>query len=338
MFRNYNGSTANQIWLKILKDLKKPELATVKSSRIGKVREILHSTISLSNPRNRWVLAKNPPINPAFAIAEVVWIMNGREDAEFLNYWNRKLPQFAGSDKNYNGAYGFRLKKHFGIDQLELAFETLKYNPDSRQVVLQLWDPLKDLPKIKGMPNNADIPCNINSLLKVKDKKLEWMQVIRSNDFFLGLPYNFIQFTTLQEIFAGWLGVKVGTYNQLSDSLHLYLNNVEDVNNSKNKKTLINNDDLSIPKGLSEKLLKEINDKMESIIYENFNKEKIFKIAMWKKAPKSYINLLLVVLAEAARKEKLFKISKDLISNCSNPILVQVWKNWISNKNMKIDK
>ena len=56
----------------------------------------------------------------------------------------------------------------------------------------------------------------------IRGNKLEWLQVMRSNDLIWGTPYNFIQFTTLQEIMAGWLGVEVGAYNHISDSLHVY--------------------------------------------------------------------------------------------------------------------
>ena len=59
-------------------------------------------------------------------------------------------------------------------------------------------------------------------MLKVRDGALEWTQILRSNDVFRGLPYNFVQFTMMQEIMAGWLNLRVGSYNQLSDSLHIY--------------------------------------------------------------------------------------------------------------------
>ena len=44
---------------------------------------------------------------------------------------------------------------------------------------------------------------------------------------FLGVPHNFVQFTCIQEVLAGWLGVECGSYNQISDSLHVYDHNWE---------------------------------------------------------------------------------------------------------------
>jgi thymidylate synthase len=56
----------------------------------------------------------------------------------------------------------------------------------------------------------------------IRDGRLEWLQVMRSNDLIWGTPINFVQFTYLQEIMAGWLGVNVGSYVHVSDSLHVY--------------------------------------------------------------------------------------------------------------------
>ena len=86
----------------------------------------------------------------AFALAEVVWIMRGRNDSAFLNYFNRQLPLRAGHGATYNGAYGQRLRAAFGFDQLERAYLALRHNPNSRQVVLQIWNPQRDLPDQTG--------------------------------------------------------------------------------------------------------------------------------------------------------------------------------------------
>ena len=61
-----------------------------------------------------------------------------------------------------------------------------------------------------GNPSAEDIPCNLSSLLKIRKNQLEWMQINRSNDIYRGLPYNIVQFTTLQELMASWLGIEVG--------------------------------------------------------------------------------------------------------------------------------
>ena len=86
--------------------------------------------------------------------------------------------------------------------------------------MLQIWDKGLDFPLTK--PRSKDIPCNVLSHLLLRKRRLEWLQVMRSNDLVWGLPYNLIQWTYLQEVVAGWLGVEPGQYVHVSDSLHAY--------------------------------------------------------------------------------------------------------------------
>lgn len=324
----FKGQTANEVWLKAYRQLEEIS-GTPQESRIGLNHEILHAFISIKDPRQRWITARKPAFNIAFAIAEIIWIMNGRNDSKFLNFWNSKLPEYAGRGPEYHGAYGHRLRKNFGFDQLDKAYNALKNNPKSRQVVLQIWDPNRDFPDKDGVAVNADIPCNIVSLIKVRDGKLEWQQIMRSNDIILGLPYNLIQFTTIQEIMAGWLDCEVGTYNHLSDSLHLYIENQDNYGISEATELVQNNDDLRLKKSESEKIFEEFSGKVDSIVENNYSENDLKDIYIWDKAPGSYKNLLSIICAEAARKAEYYELSDEFISKCQNPLLVLFWEFWM---------
>ena len=222
MISAFQGQSADNVWQQAAEAFRRSDGVRSQNSRGGPTREILHVVISIADPRQRWVVSREPPLNIAFVLAEVVWIMTGRRDLAFLEYWNSRYRDFVGPGPELHGAYGYRLRSHLGIDQLERAFQVLVHDPDTRQVVLQIWDSRIDLPAPDGTPANRDVPCNIAAMPKLRDGKLEWLQVIRSNDMFLGVPHNFVQFTSMQEILAGWLGVECGSYTQISDSLHVY--------------------------------------------------------------------------------------------------------------------
>jgi len=83
--------------------------------------------------------------------------MNGRNDSTMPNYFNQSLPKYAGGGATYHAAYGFRLRQHFGLDQLQRAYLALSANRESRQIVLQFWDCKMDLPTDQGDPR-ASIP------------------------------------------------------------------------------------------------------------------------------------------------------------------------------------
>jgi len=322
------GQTCDLVWRKAARTFRHPSHCRTRSGRGGRVKELLHAVFVIHNPRERWVVSRCPAINPAFAIAEVVWILRGREDSRFLEYWNPALPRFAGNGRKYYGAYGRRLRSHFGIDQLERAYFALKRNPSGRQVVLQIWDPKIDFPRTNGRPRAVTIPCNVCALLKVREGSLHWTQILRSNDLFRGVPYNFVQFTMLQEVLAGWLNVKLGDYTHLSDSLHVYKSDQRHIRESIGTRPERNVDVLSLPKRISERAFAELERRMLKLMAPGLTVEGIQRIVLPAGLPRGFVNLLLVVAADAARRRGWAKVAQRIMQKCSNPVLKQLWARW----------
>ena len=142
--------SANDVW-KVAADKLLNEKKLL-DGRNGEYREILHTFITIKDPRQKWVYNRVPAISIAYALAEIVWILNGDNAAKIINYWNPALNKFAGDYKYYPGAYGKRIRSHFKFDQLEGAYNALMNNPNSRQVVIQIYDPEVDFPIDKGRP------------------------------------------------------------------------------------------------------------------------------------------------------------------------------------------
>ncbi len=112
MIKVFDGNTADEVWQLAIAEIRHIENVKHQSGRGGPTQEILHAAFTIQDPRQRWIVARQPAVNPAFAIAEVIWILSGRNDSAFLNYWNSRLPKYAGSGNEYHGAYGFRLRQH----------------------------------------------------------------------------------------------------------------------------------------------------------------------------------------------------------------------------------
>jgi len=230
----FTGISADSVWQKAAQELISNHDYRHDGNN-GETLEILPCVLRVTNPRLRWIQSRRPPYNPAFGLVEFIWILAGKDESLVPKFWNPALYKYSGNDEHFYGAYGYRLRKHLGFDQIKRAFEVLKSFPETRQAVLQIWDSNNDLPYENGKPRSKDIPCNLMSLLKIRDNKLHWTQIMRSNDIMLGLPYNFIQFTMLQEVMAGWLECDIGEYFHLSDSLHVYTDDLKryevDLNN-----------------------------------------------------------------------------------------------------------
>lgn len=326
MIKYIEGITANEVWKKATDMLLAQE--NTLNGRTGDVFELLHAVISIENPRQKWVYDRIPPLSIGFALAELVWIMNGEECSEVINYWNPILPMFAGAGDIYYGAYGNRIRSHFGFDQLEKAYDALQNVPESRQVVIQIYDVEKDFPIDNGRPRNNDIPCNICSLLKVRDKKLEWSQIMRSNDILLGMPYNFVQFTSLQEILAGWLGLEVGSYIHYSDSLHLYCRDINKIGIGKETE-VENADSLSLCRDESERIFKEIYDRMIALTDTKISEKEIISLAQLESEYAAYNNIMIVIAAYVAKKVYNKDLADELMKKCSNNAYTAMWNRWV---------
>lgn len=238
-FIGYGVDDLYRVALQHLKD------APIQEGRGEPAKELTHVMLELLEPRNRLVSIRD--INPAFAFVEVLWILAGGNNVKYLEFWNPRMKTFAENNGLLWGAYGHRLGcfdfwsyadwpdellealyiYHPGPssqnnNQLLQARDAFIGKPNTRQVVLQIWNAETDLPTDMGDERAKDIPCNLMSHLMLRQGKLEWLQVMRSNDAIWGFPYNVIQFTFLQEIIAGWLHVKPGSFVLLSDSFHTY--------------------------------------------------------------------------------------------------------------------
>lgn len=328
MINIFQGLSANETWLKAIKKLM-DDADIIQDSRLGQTQEVLHANFHITDPRQRWVLSRLPAINPAFAIAEAIWILSGDNDAKFLNYWNPILPKFAGHGPQYYGAYGYRIRKQFGFDQLERTYQALSSNPDSRQVVIQIWDPKTDLPEFNGMPNDPDIPCNICSMPKIRNGKLEWLQIMRSNDLYRGTPYNVVQFTTLMEVLSGWLDVELGAYHQISDCLHIYSRDLPEVSYERDLSLPLNFDNLALPKKEFDEQLKIIYDLLKQLIQSNLSRKEFNSLVQSKYIKSSYQNMFLICAADCARRRD-WKDEVELsLTNCTNELLTLAFRRWL---------
>ena len=324
----FEGQSVSEVWDKSIDFLLDEVNHLKQNSRVGETLEIMKVVFSVSNPRDRWVVNRKPMISPAFAVAELFWILSGRDDAGFVNTWNPIMKNYSGDDTNYHGAYGKRLRTNFDLDQIEQAYEALLNNPNSRQVVLQIWDAEKDLPKIKGMPNAADIPCNISSMLKIRDNKLEWSQMMRGNDIFRGTPYNFIQFTTLQEIMAGWLNTDIGEYFYFTDSLHVYESDLKKFKKREENLLISNQDKLLFSKEQFDIFFPECMKILDKIKEFGVDKKDVDNLIDSQVIPQEYKNLLTLPLAYIAFKSKQYELLNELENTCKNKLLLQIWNLW----------
>jgi hypothetical protein len=128
------------------------------------------------------------------------------------------LADFTNEEGTFDGAYGPRLAV-----QLEYVIAKLQEDPHTRQACAVMWRSW-DL----SVPTK-DLPCTVYLNFAIRDETLTLTTHMRSQDAWWGWAYDVVQFTQLQWTIANVLGVRVGPYVHVLDSLHVYARNTEDI-------------------------------------------------------------------------------------------------------------
>lgn len=156
--------------------------------------------------------------NPFFHLFESLHMLAGRRDVAWLSRYNARIKEYSDDGAEFHGAYGYRWRTTFDVDQLSAVAVMLGQDPDSRRAVVQMWHAPLDLGT-----KSRDLPCNTHAYFKVRDGALLMTVCCRSNDIVWGAyGANAVHFSFLQEYLSDKIGVTVGPYTQVSDSFHAY--------------------------------------------------------------------------------------------------------------------
>lgn len=196
-------------------------LGIEESSRNGRVMTIPYPTmITYTTPRERVLLDPIRDANPFFHLMEAIWMLAGEKAAAWPVKFNKQMAEYANDDGEYDGAYGYRWRRHFGFDQIMAVADMLRADPTSRRAVIQMYDPRAE--KI----GSKDIPCNTAIYFRIINYRLHMTVTNRSNDAVWGaFGANAVHMSILQEVVASLIGphIEVGTYTQFTNNLHIYV-------------------------------------------------------------------------------------------------------------------
>lgn len=154
-------------------------------------------------------------VNARLAAIEALQLISGTQRHDLVR---RVTPNFDAvlvdqADPDY-GAYGPRI-----VTQLGDCVDILAADPTTRRAVIAIWN--------KGdLTHDGDRPCTVFMQFLVRDNgfgpALELHTHMRSQDVWLGVPYDVFMFTQLQHTVAFILGYPVGQFVHHTTSLHIY--------------------------------------------------------------------------------------------------------------------
>jgi thymidylate synthase len=182
--------------------------------------ELPSTTIHLTDPTACIATGISRGFSLKFAYAEAIQLLGGFSDVSQFCDWFPQMKAFL-DDGVMHGAYGPRIRH-----QLPNALDRLASDPDTRQAVVQIWEKDKDL---MGRQNLHDYPCTLSLQFLIRAGALELHTTMRSNDVWLGTPYDIFQFCFLQLNVAELLHVGVGDYYHHANSLHAYMSDMSGI-------------------------------------------------------------------------------------------------------------
>ncbi len=175
-------------------------------------------------------------------IYELLWFLKGETNIHYLkeqgvSIWNEWAteagelgPVYGAQWRNWRGAEGE------SYDQVSALIAGIKNNPNSRRHIISGWN-VADLPDETQSPQEnvrngkmALPPCHLLYQWYVADGKLSASLYLRSNDLFLGNPYNTCSLAIFTHMIAQQCDLEVGDIIMFIGDCHLYSNHFEQAN------------------------------------------------------------------------------------------------------------
>lgn len=194
-----------------------------------KIKETLGVKFTIVDPRNRLPYLSERDFSLAYCIAEMLWYTHGSNSTSWISKYSSFWSKISDDGVTANSAYGARIFKPHRVCggdtfiQWDYVVNELKRDPDSRRAVIHIRSPF-DSKEAK-----LDVPCTLTLQYFIRDEALHSIVSMRSSDLILGIAYDVPAFTLFQEMLALELGVKLGTYTHISNSLHIYENKFKQV-------------------------------------------------------------------------------------------------------------
>ncbi|MGD1524000.1 thymidylate synthase [Vibrio harveyi] len=171
-------------------------------------------------------------------VNELLWFLSGSTNIKDLDarIWDEWALESGELGPVYGKQWtGWECKDGRTINQIDYVVDLLKNNPASRRILFHGWNveylPDESLTPHENVKNGkmALPPCHLLYQFQVTDNKLNLMLTLRSNDLFLGHPFNVAQAALWVHILAQQCDLDVGDLVISIGDAHIYNNHTSQV-------------------------------------------------------------------------------------------------------------
>jgi len=230
----FEGKTVDDVWMQAYLVLADMAMDNFKDpSRDGPVvGEICDAVFCVGDPTRNIITNDIRKMPMRYAVGELAWYLSGSNRVRDISRFAKKWEQISDDGEHNNSAYGYRIFSQFGFNQWNYVKKLLTKDPNTRQAVIHIKTP--------NDSETKDTPCTVYLQFFIRNGKLNLSVHMRSNDIWMGVPYDMFSFCFLQMKMAMELGVEIGEYTHYAGSLHMYerdylvaKENIEKLNTSK---------------------------------------------------------------------------------------------------------
>ena len=160
---------------------------------------------------------------------EMLWFLQGNTNVAYLNEHGIKIwNDWADENGDLGPVYGKQWRAWEApdgrvIDQIAGVVESIRTRPESRRHIVQAWN-------VADIDRMALPPCHMFFQFYVAEGRLSCSLYVRSNDLFLGAPFNIAQYALLTHMMAAQTDLEPGELIYTIGDAHLYLNHLDQVN------------------------------------------------------------------------------------------------------------
>ena len=195
---------------------------SVQGHEVAGTKEMLNSGFTLLDITDNIATARTG-YSLSYMLGELALCFTGRDDVELTSKFLSFLKCIRDGGVTTRSAYDAIVFNRCGFDQVAQVIDTLKRDPCSRRAVINF-----DVPNTERFETKDEI-CTIALVFELREGKLDCTGIMRSNDVWLGTPYDVVFFTELQKHIANELGVGYGKYTHFAVSLHAYMKDIDRV-------------------------------------------------------------------------------------------------------------
>lgn len=195
---------------------------SVQGQEVAGTKELLNSGFTLLDITDN-VATVRTGYSVSYMLGELALYFTGRDDVELTSKFLSFLKCIRDSGVTTRSAYDAIVFNRYGFDQVAQVIDTLEHDPYSRRAVINF-----NVPNPERFETKDEI-CTIALVLELRGGKLDCTGVMRSNDVWLGTPYDVVFFTELQKHIANELGVTYGKYTHFAVSLYAYAEDIDRV-------------------------------------------------------------------------------------------------------------